>query len=54
MNENGWWGEEDGVAVAEKRRAVDELSQRRDEDLYDRYCSQRAVVKQLVRVTKGR
>ena len=53
MNENGWWGEEVGVAVAGKRRAVDELSQRRDEDLYDWYRAQRAVVKQVVRVTKG-
>ena len=40
-----WWNEEVGGAVAEKRRAFEELLQRKERVTYDRYRTQRMVVK---------
>ena len=48
-NGSEWLCEEGRAAVAEKRRAFKEWLQMKDEDLYDRYSAQRAVVKQAVR-----
>ena len=45
-----WWNEEVVRAVTEKRRAFEEWLQRRDRVSYDRYRSQRVVVKRAVQV----
>ena len=47
-----WWNEEVGRAVAEKRRAFEELLQRIDRVTYDRYRAQRVVVKWAVQTAK--
>ena len=47
-----WWIEEMGRAVPEKRKALEEWSQRRDRVTYDRYQAQRVVVKWAVKVAK--
>ena len=47
-----WWNEEVGRAVAEKRRAFEELLQRKDRVTYYRYRAQRVVVKRAVQVAK--
>ena len=41
-----------GVEVTEKRGAFDEWLQRGDEDSYDKYRAQKAVVKLAVKVAK--
>ena len=45
LNGSEWWNEEVGRAVAEKRRAFEELLQRKDRVTYDRYRAQRVVVR---------
>ena len=47
-----WWNEEIGRVVAEKRRAFEELLQRRDWVTYDRYQAQRVAVKLAVQAAK--
>ena len=47
-----WWNEVMGMAVAEKRRALEEWLQRRDGVTYDRYHAQRVAAKRAVKVAK--
>ena len=47
-----WLSEKVGVTVTKKKRSYDEWLQKRDRDLYDKYCAKRAVVKQAVNVAK--
>ena len=51
-NRGEWWRGEVGVVVTERRRAFEEWLQRRDRVAYDRYRTQKAVVKQIVKVAK--
>ena len=48
----GWWNEEVGRAVAEKKRAFEEWLQRRDKVTYDRYLAHSVAVKLAVQAAK--
>ena len=45
-----WWNDKVGKEVAENRRAFEEWLQRKDRVTYDRYRTQRVVVKWAVQV----
>ena len=47
-----WWSGEVGVAVAKKRKAFEEWLQRRGRDLYYRYHTYGAFVKQAANVAQ--